>query len=135
MTAEHHDSPRGLLPQVLMGAAAILALLGSILYAVFWLPFRDPGDPLPRSIEILPLEREPAAMATEPADKPAYAWIDREQGIVRIPIEQAMSLVVETLPVNEEAANAAAKRERIMIPTDAGSGRFVTRPETGDPGG
>jgi len=40
--------------------------------------------------------------AAEHATLSAYRWLDREQGIVRLPIERAMDLVVEQSAVEGE---------------------------------
>lgn len=51
-----------------------------------------------------------------------YAWLDREGGVVRIPIERAMDLVAERgLPVREDAAPAAPP---VTVPDEAGPGRL-----------
>lgn len=122
MMAKDQAAARGVLMRAVLGALGFLALLAAVLYTIYWFPFRKPNDPLPRMIEFLPLAREPAIQENEP---PKYAWTDREEGIVRIPIETAIDLMIERLPVREEAARAAQERERSIIPTDAGSGRFV----------
>lgn len=134
MAETYHDekeedgrSPRGLLVWASISAIGSLVILGGILYAALWLPFRQPGDSLPRRIELLPLEYEPRVEAAPADAETTYTWVDREAGIVGIPIEQAMRVVSETLPVTDGAAAAAKQRQRGMIPTDAGSGRFVTR--------
>ena len=125
MTTKRQDTARGLLSRAILIAAGFLALLAVVLYAIFWLPFRNPDNPLPRTIKILPTEPEPPSLAIEESKEQKYSWVDRDAGIVRVPIKEAMTLAVETLPVSKEAIKAAKKREQRSIPTDAGSGRFV----------
>lgn len=132
MTTENRDSTRGVLWSAILGAVGFLVTLGGVLYAVCWLPFQPPYKAMPRVVEILPLEQEPAS-AKETAE-PAYSWVDREAGIVRIPVEEAMDIVVETRPANEEATGAESEQKQRVIPTDAGSGRFVTpKAQPGEP--
>lgn len=123
MTSSTNNRDVGLTVSLL--ALGSLAIIGIALYAAFWVPFRAPKAPLPRSVEMLPLET-PQAIA-EPDDLDGYGWVDRESQIVHIPIAKAMELVTETLPVRGGAEEAAQRRESEVIPTDAGSGRFVTR--------
>ena len=128
MTPEIRDTTRGVLSRAVLITAGFLALLGTVLYAVFWLPFRNLDNPLPHAVRILPTEPEPSSLAIKESQEPKYAWVDRDKGIVRIPIKEAMNLVIETLPISKEAMKAAKEREQRIIPTDAGSGRFVKRP-------
>lgn len=55
------------------------------------------GKPLPPEPRLLPqpIEQLRALRAEEDAVLGSYGWVDRKQGIVRVPIEQAMKLVVE----------------------------------------
>jgi hypothetical protein len=58
--------------------------------------------------------------AQEEARLEQYAWIDRGEGVVRIPIERAMDLIAERgLPVRDEPAPVV---EPISQPTESGLG-------------
>lgn len=129
MAATTPHSPWRLLTRVCLIAVASLMALGGVLYAAFWLPFRQTDDSLPYGVEVLPLEQEASGDPAPKVDEPTYGWVDRDAGIVRMPIDQAMRVASETLPVNEHASTAAEQRQRRWIPTDAGSGRFVRRAE------
>jgi protein SCO1/2 len=62
-------------------------------------------------LQVAPLTDLQTLQATERARLDGYGWIDREAGVVRIPIERAMQLVVERgLPV---APGGGGPRERI----------------------
>jgi hypothetical protein len=54
----------------------------------------DPVPPAPR-LQAEPAEDLAAYLARERAILDSYAWVDEDAGIARIPIEQAMQLVVE----------------------------------------
>lgn len=60
-----------------------------------------------------------------------YDWVDKDQGIVKIPIERAMDLIVERgLPVRPENANAAQS----SAPKQQKSKRPATTPATATDG-
>lgn len=65
--------------------------------------------------------------AHENAILSSYGWINREQGIVHIPIEVAMEMVLkEGLPTRQ--AGAINARDRLTSQAaDSASGRFVER--------
>ncbi len=73
-----------------------------------------PPPPLLQEAELLPpqprLQRVPAGdlrrmKAVDETVLNSYGWVDKENGVVRIPIDQAMELTLERgLPVREEAA-------------------------------
>ena len=67
----------------------------------------------------------------ETIDLNSYGWADREAGLARIPVEDAMAIMAETLPVSDGAVESHAERAAAAVPTDAGSGRFVTGPRPG----
>ncbi len=54
---------------------------------------RTPAEP---RLEPLPLEPRRALRAAEDARLSSYGWVDRGDGIARIPIESAMSRIVQT---------------------------------------
>jgi hypothetical protein len=71
--------------------------------------FDDPRQaPAPR-LQRFPTRDVEAMRAEEAQVLGSYAWVDREQGVVRLPIERAMALVVERgLPAPPAAAPAPA---------------------------
>lgn len=96
-----------------------------ILYGIFWLPYREPAKQKPPLLEILP-DPNRAAVTTGVESEPSdYGWVDREAGVARIPVDQAMRVVAGRLPVREQPPMSSAPAR---IPTDAGSGRPVVRP-------
>ena len=107
-------------------AVASLLALASMLYGVFWLPYREPGKEVPRIVKILPLEAGLGAASQEETEDRPYAWVDREAEVVRIPVEEAMTILAGRLPVREGAYEALPGNALRRIPTDAGSGRYVT---------
>lgn len=104
------------------GGAAAAAATG--FYAAFWLPYRDPDEATPWVVRTIPAVAPPAG-TSEDARPTEFGWVDREAGVVRIPVEDAMAILPDRLPVRGNGAGAAAGPERVRIPTDAGSGRPV----------
>ena len=110
-----------------LGALVFLAALGLILFSVRgimdWFrhlePARVPGN-TPAQLAVSPVrawldpvgdlaqlwQREDERLAT-------YAWLDREKGVVRIPIEQAMTrMMARATPAAETRPAGAAPQER-----------------------
>jgi hypothetical protein len=55
-----------------------------------------------------------------------YGWVDQQKGVVRIPVEQAMDLLVKRgLPVRQQAAVQASA---VSMPTDSGLGAPQEKP-------
>lgn len=54
---------------------------------------RTPADP---RLEPLPLAPRAALRASEDALLSSYGWVDRPNGVARIPIDRAMELIVQT---------------------------------------
>ncbi len=92
----------------------MLVVTATVFYAAFWLPYHDPAADPPHPLPILP-----EAPAAEPAQ--GYEWVDRDAGIVRIPVEDAMRITAERLPMRNRAADERCPER----PTDAGSGRAL----------
>jgi hypothetical protein len=54
-----------------------------------------------------------------------YGWVDQQKGVVRIPVEQAMDLLLKRgLPVRQQAMQAAA----VSMPTESGLGAPQEKP-------
>ena len=65
------------------------------------LPNRLPPEP---RVEVHPWEQIRELRVREEQTLDSYAWVDREKGIVRIPIDRAIDLTIERgLPVRKEA--------------------------------
>ena len=96
-----------------------------VLYSTFWLPYREPQKDRPRLLEVLPESSPRVADGADPEPTDA-GWVDREAGIVQIPVEEAMAIVAGRLPVRKGAPKGV---DTSAPPTDAGSGRPVVRPE------
>lgn len=113
----------GLRPLVRGGlwCAGGVLVVAVILYAAFWLPYRNPAENQPYPLPILP---RPPEAGQVPAQ--GYEWVDRKAGIVQIPVEDAMTIAAERLPVRK---GSAASTQAKQSPTDAGSGRV---PRTAD---
>lgn len=104
----------------LLVAGIVLAVIAAILHVALWglhelfadLTATSPVTPL-RGTPIVPpaprLQADPAAemqefLRVEEEILTSYGWIDRDQGIVRIPIELAMEILAERgLPVRDDA--------------------------------
>lgn len=95
-----------------LGLVAFLAISGLLIAGLFlafdaWITGREPPPPPlaaqrrpPPEPRLQPSPGEDMRRLREGFQKVlgSYAWIDREQGIVRIPIDRAMDLVVERGP-------------------------------------
>ena len=94
---EKTDVPVAMTIKLVLGGTVVLYLLLGLL----WLGYRErlheaaePRERLARETErILSFLPETVPVQTEPPA--AYAWVDLEKGIVQIPIERAMELIVE----------------------------------------
>ena len=64
----------------------------------------------------------------ENADLHSYGWVDKDAGIVHIPIEDGMRLMLERgLPTRDSATAPQAGGQAGMMPSDASSGRVLER--------
>jgi hypothetical protein len=97
---------------------------GVAIYAIFWMPYRNPQERSPQIMSVIPPDG-PHERVDDRLNE--FAWADRANGIVRIPIGLAMQLARERLPVRDKAQSALQAIERDAIPTGAGSGRAVDR--------
>lgn len=106
------------------GGGGLLLLL-AVLYAVLWLPFLRPEEGAESRLEaIRRLPARTSAPVEASGEQAEFQWVDREAGIVRIPVEEAMRIQAGRLPVREGAGRIRDERARRRVPTDAGSGRF-----------
>jgi hypothetical protein len=73
-------------------------------------PNREP--PLPR-LQPLPLPDLAAYQAEQARIVTTYGWVDKSQGIVRIPVDEAMRLLLKRgLPVEADASKAPPEDAR-----------------------
>jgi hypothetical protein len=67
-----------------------------------------------------------AVRAAEDQVLTSYGWVDQQKGVVRIPIAQAMDLLVKKgLPVRTDAPPSA---EDVSMPTESGLGLKMQQP-------
>jgi len=122
---EHGDVPAG--PLVKLGLA-LLTLMGGSLVLVAWLlllfssrpspdlprpsPMVKQGQlPPPPRLQVAPPEDLRALRNAEDGIINSYAWVDRDAGSVRIPIERAMQLMSQrSLPVRSASSKAQVVR-------------------------
>ena len=79
--------------------------------------------PLPR-IQVDPV-RELNEVRVEQSDAAnSYGWVDRSHGVVHIPIDEAMKLILErgALPARPSAADSGAAQSKRPAKTKSGSG-------------
>ena len=63
----------------------------------------------------------------ENADLHSYGWVDKDAGIVHIPIEDGMRLLLERGLPTRDGATAPQAGQAGMMPSDASSGRVLER--------
>lgn len=77
--------------------------------------------------EIHPLDDLKRLRAEEDAVLKNYGWVDRNAGIVQIPIERAKELLVERGVPVRSSANGQTKSEGVYIPSQQSSGRMTEK--------
>jgi hypothetical protein len=88
------------------------------------MPRRPEGSPLLEENPVLDLARERAA---EGKLLNSYGWVDRQQGVARIPIGRAIDLLAERgLPSRQPPEQASASAA--TVPTASGMGSVMQRP-------
>ncbi len=123
-------------PAVIATAAGLVLALGVTVVLVSWLYAALTGQgvrlrPPEAGLQDPVTARETAAPALEQALRAlrraedqrlhTYGWVDREAGVVRIPIERAMGLIAERgLPARPEPEGTDRR-----VAADSASGRFV----------
>ncbi|MDE3156018.1 MAG: hypothetical protein KGN76_12995 [Acidobacteriota bacterium] len=85
-------------------------------------PLAQPQEPVGPGVQANPPADLAALHAEENAILDSYAWVDRENGVVRIPIARAMELLVKQgLPVRPNPPAV----EGPMYPEESSSGRMM----------
>lgn len=121
----HEANPRAIvlaglgLAGLIVGALVVVWLVlgplgfGSSISVNVAFPFEDSRQalpPLPR-LQVYPPQDWQTFQAQQQTELSSYGWLDRAQGIVRIPIDQAIDDVLkEGLPVREEAPSNQANQ-------------------------
>lgn len=87
----------------------------------------DPTKVFPEpQLEKTPIPDLKAIRAAEDQVLSSYGWVDQKKGLVRIPIAQAMDLVVKKgLPVRTATPPTA---EGVSVPTESGLGPKMQQP-------
>ncbi|HVB37970.1 MAG TPA: hypothetical protein VND92_05500 [Vicinamibacterales bacterium] len=87
-------------------------------------PLAQPQEPFGPGVQVNPPADLAALLAEEDAILNTYAWVDRENGVVRIPIARAMELLVKQgLPTRPNPPAV----EGPMYPEASSSGRMMER--------
>lgn len=86
-----------------VGALAGLALFSTVLGIMFWT--RKPPAVAPKGPEGRPAQEVLQEVRSQHEQElSSYGWVDKEKGVVRIPIERAMELLIaESSSAREEA--------------------------------
>jgi hypothetical protein len=129
-----------------LGFAASLAALGVLTLVAMWglflwllqrpSPVPPPASllvaherghlpPEPRLEGLQNLEPRMGSPPARPGEAPGYGWVDRQAGVIRMPPEQAMQVLLSTkrLPCQPSPAGARAFAQASTTPTAANSGR------------
>ena len=87
----------------------------------------DPTKVFPEpQLQKSPIPDLKAVRAAEDQVLTSYGWVDQQKGVVRIPIAQAMDLLVKKgLPVRTDAPPSA---EDVSMPTESGLGLKMQQP-------
>jgi hypothetical protein len=87
----------------------------------------DPTKVFPEpQLQKTPIPDLKAVRAAEDQVLTSYGWVDQQKGVVRIPIAQAMDLLVKKgLPVRTDAPPSA---EDVSMPTESGLGLKMQQP-------
>ncbi|CDX22504.1 conserved hypothetical protein [Mesorhizobium sp. ORS 3324] len=127
--ARAHAETRDVWPRALLAFAAGLLLfivLGAIAIKLAfdtkpaWLPFSANTHPEGPQLQRAPRQDLVAFRAEEDRQLKMLGWVDRNSGIARIPIEDAMRAVVSNgLPDWSQHANAAAPNSSCALITAA----------------
>jgi len=122
----HEERDADIRPIVLtgLGLALAVAVVGLLIYGIFRYLATHPAtsvQPNPMAVydsQIPPaprIEKHPAIelqqlRAQEEQTLSTYGWIDKNKGVVRIPVDRAMELLVERgLPVRQQAADSKSQ--------------------------
>ena len=139
---EHTDIEPGIASKFALWLAIAMVLSGGIVYGTFWL-FEGQTQTLNQEMQQFPLAagqvKEPPTprLQTQPFKDvyqlkqgqreklTSYGWVDQGTGVVHIPIDEAMRLVVERggIPANTQSAPG----ELTQVVQDSSAGRTTSR--------
>ena len=108
---EGEETSRTLWPSLL--GFALLILVFAAIVAVFYLPNQAPPVDAARDAERLAIRQDVEAKGR--AEATTYAWVNRDAGVVRIPVDRAVVLTAEALaadPMRPLFAPAPCSRAR-----------------------
>jgi hypothetical protein len=137
--ARKHESRNPPIGRILLVAGSVLLMM-AVCQSIVWLMMRELAHkrPLDKSVEARGIVTAPnlemlrrfpapnlqinphddllALRAREETELNGYGWVDRSNGIVRIPIERAMDLLLERgLPVRSPNAPATTGKSSIDL--------------------
>jgi hypothetical protein len=119
-----------------VGLVVITVLSIALLLGVFKF-FNTRDDRQAQSVDPVKLFPQPQLIPDEPTTLGAvrdaqvkevngYGWVDQQKGVVRIPVEQAMDLLVKRgLPVRSQGAGQTTN---VSLPTESGLGAPQAKP-------
>jgi hypothetical protein len=151
MSESSHYEHRDVNVSGILAAAGVLLVAGVIVNLVSWWVFdlltapevksiqatfsgSVPGEGLPAAPGLEQIDRtdpkkkevrSPELYAAEEHRLSTYGWVDQKEGIVRIPIDQAMRLLVET----KRLTARPAQTRNATAPGASNSGRLLRREE------
>ena len=117
------------------GGLVMVTLLSIVLLLGVFKFFNTRDDRQSQSVDPVKLFPSPQLLPNEPKNLGAfradeqktlnsYGWVDQQKGVVRIPVEQAMDLLLKRgLPVRQQAASPA-----VSMPTESGLGAPQAKP-------
>lgn len=142
---EHTDANVWMIVQFAIWLMAAAFVVHGLMWGMFEWFAKDRTDRAPVAEFPLAKEQEPRLPAgprlqaipaneifefrqRETADLTSYGWIDRNAGVVRIPISEAMHLAVQRgLPSRQAAPADATSSDPALMPADSSAGRTMER--------
>ncbi len=98
MTTEHNDDISGLdVPMIVTIGLISTSLTVAMIFGVQALYYRGLSQENERKVIAVTAADSDSRVAEQKAQLTRYAWLDRDQGKVAVPIERAMNLVVKEL--------------------------------------
>ena len=89
---------------------------------------QEPRLPAGPRLQAIPANEIVEFRQRESAELNGYGWVDRNAGVVRIPIADAMHLAVQRgLPSRQAAPEGAASTDSALMPADSSAGRTMER--------
>ena len=140
---EERDVNIGLVARVGAGLVVLCVVSVALLYGLFkYYESQEAAKQVPAEktgVQATRIPAEPKLQTTEPADLKqihnsedqilgTYGWVDRQKGVVRLPIGRAMELLAARgLPARQQAGPETAA-SGVSIPTESGLGTKMAAP-------